>query len=84
MCEAEIITPATNSPRRVRYATPGVVITPAYRTRTPCLANPRVNGASLPQITVTATAAYADLGMLSFLDVDPITLTVSHQELKVS
>jgi Flp pilus assembly protein TadG len=49
-----------------------------------CLTNPRTNGASLPQVTVTATAPYADLGMLGFLGLGPITLTVSHQELKVS
>ena len=49
-----------------------------------CLANPRVNGADLPQITVTASAPYADLGLLSVLGLGPITLTVSHQELKVS
>lgn len=50
----------------------------------PCVANPRVNGAAMPKITVTATAPYADLGMLSVLGFGPITLTVSHQELKVS
>lgn len=51
----------------------------------PCVANPRGALASdLPKITVTATAPYADLGMLSFLGFGPITLTVSHQELKVS
>ncbi len=49
-----------------------------------CLANPRVNGADLPQITVTATAPYVDLGMLSALGLGSINLTVSHQELKVS
>jgi|WetSurMetagenome_2_1015567.scaffolds.fasta_scaffold72943_3 Flp pilus assembly protein TadG len=49
-----------------------------------CLANPRVNGAALPQITVTATAPYNDLGMLAFLGLGAITLTVSHQELKVT
>ncbi|CAN7382649.1 pilus assembly protein [Phenylobacterium sp. LjRoot225] len=50
----------------------------------PCLANPRVNGADLPRITVTATAPYADLGLLSVLGVGPLTLTVSHEQLKVS
>jgi Flp pilus assembly protein TadG len=51
----------------------------------PCLANPRgVLAADLPKITVTASAPFADLGMLSFLGLGPITLTVSHQELKVS
>lgn len=49
-----------------------------------CLPNPRVNAADLPQITVTATAPYVDLGLLSFLGLGPITLTVSHQQLKVS
>ena len=49
-----------------------------------CLTNPRVNGAPLPQITVTATAPYVDLGMLAFLGIGPISLTVSHQELKVT
>ena len=51
---------------------------------TECLPNPRLNGADLPRVTVTATARYVDLGLLSFLGFDPITLTVSHQELKVS
>lgn len=50
----------------------------------PCLANLRANGADLPQITVTATAPYADLGMLGVLGFPAITLSVSHQELKVS
>jgi Flp pilus assembly protein TadG len=51
----------------------------------PCLANPRgVLASDLPKITVTASAPFADLGMLSFLGLGPITLTVSHQELKVS
>ena len=49
-----------------------------------CVANPRVNGIPLAQLTVTAAAPYADLGMLSFLGIGPITLTVSHQELKVT
>lgn len=49
-----------------------------------CLANPRVMGSALPQITTTATAPYADLGMLSVIGLGPITLTVTHQELKVS
>lgn len=49
-----------------------------------CLANPRANGAELPRITVTASAPFADLGMLSFFGFGPITLTVSHQQLKVS
>jgi Flp pilus assembly protein TadG len=48
-------------------------------------ANPRGASASpLPKITVTASAPYADLGMLSALGLGAITLTVSHQELKVS
>jgi Flp pilus assembly protein TadG len=49
-----------------------------------CLANPRTNGSQLPQITVTANAPYVDLGMLTVLGFGPITLRVSHQELKVS
>ena len=50
-----------------------------------CLANPRgVSASWLPQVTVTASAPYADLGMLSALGLGPITLTVAHQELKVS
>lgn len=53
-----------------------------------CLSNPRdptgVRVNTLPQITVTASAPYVDLGMLSFLGLGPFTLTVSHQELKVS
>lgn len=49
-----------------------------------CLTNLRPTGAPLPQITVTAKAPYVDLGMLSFLGLGPITLSVSHQELKVS
>lgn len=48
-----------------------------------CLTNPRPNGLPLPKITVTAQAPYADMGMLSFLGLGPVTLTVSHQELKV-
>lgn len=51
----------------------------------PCTANPRGALASdLPKITVTASAPFADLGMLSFLGFGPITLTVAHEELKVS
>lgn len=49
-----------------------------------CLTNPRANGVDLPQITVTASAPFSDLGMLTFLGFSTITLTVSHQELKVS
>ncbi|CAN7415578.1 pilus assembly protein [Phenylobacterium sp. LjRoot219] len=49
-----------------------------------CLTNPRGSGSDLPLIIVTASAPYADLGMLSALGFDAITLTVSHQELKVS
>jgi Flp pilus assembly protein TadG len=50
-----------------------------------CVANPRGAAANpLPKITVTASAPYVDLGMLSFIGVPPITLTVSHQELRVS
>lgn len=49
-----------------------------------CLTNPRTNGADLPQITVTASAPYSDLGLLSALGLGPITLSVSQQELKVS
>ena len=45
---------------------------------------PATPGASLPQVTVTASAPYADLGMLSFLGLGSITLTVSHREMKVS
>jgi len=33
---------------------------------------------------VTATAPYADIGLLRALGLGPITLTVSHEELKVS
>jgi Flp pilus assembly protein TadG len=40
--------------------------------------------AQLPVVTITATAPYADLGMLGVLGLAPPTLTVSHQELKVS
>lgn len=50
-----------------------------------CLSNPRgASASSLPKVTVTATANYTDLGMLSFLGLGPITLTVSHEELKVA
>jgi len=49
-----------------------------------CLVNLRPSGADLPKIKVTATAPYADLGLLSALGFGPITLTVSHEELKVS
>jgi hypothetical protein len=48
-----------------------------------CLANPRPGGLALPQITVTARAPYADLGMLRFLGLGPITLTATHQQLRV-
>jgi Flp pilus assembly protein TadG len=48
-----------------------------------CVANPRVNGLPLAKIKVTASAPYADLGMLGFLGLGPFTLTVSHEELKV-
>jgi len=41
--DAEIITPAVNGPVRVRYATPGVVITPAYRQRAPWRSRPPVH-----------------------------------------
>jgi Flp pilus assembly protein TadG len=49
-----------------------------------CVANPR--GASalpLPKITVTASATFADLGLIGALGFSAPTLTVSHQELKV-
>ena len=49
-----------------------------------CQATLRTNGVSLGQITVTATAPYKDLGMLSVLGLGPFTLTVSHQELKAT
>jgi len=48
-----------------------------------CLANPRLNGQDLPQITVTATAPYQDLGMLSAIGLSSFNITVAHQELKV-
>ncbi|RAK60806.1 hypothetical protein DJ021_13805 [Phenylobacterium hankyongense] len=48
-----------------------------------CVANLRPLGGGLPRITVTATAPYVDLGMLSAVGVSPITLSVSHEELKV-
>jgi hypothetical protein len=48
-----------------------------------CVANPRPFGNPLPKIKVTATAPYVDLGMLSVLGFGPITLSVSHEELKV-
>jgi Flp pilus assembly protein TadG len=70
----------TGSPLFGGWTDPTTVTAPAPT----CLANPRVNGADLPQITVTANAPYIDLGLLSFLGLGPITLTVSHQELKVS
>lgn len=41
-------------------------------------------GPSLPIVTVTASAAYQDLGMLGVLGLTAPTLTVSHQQLKVS
>ena len=34
------MTPAANGPVRVRYATPGVVMMPAKRERTPCVVEP--------------------------------------------
>lgn len=39
--------------------------------------------ASVPVVTVTATAPYQDLGMLSFIGVEPPTLTVFHQQLVI-
>lgn len=49
------------------------------------LNNPRgPNAPTLVQVTVTATAPYVDLGMLSFLGLGSISLTASHRELKVS
>jgi len=48
-----------------------------------CLANPRLNGQDLPKITVTATAPYQDLGMLSAIGLSSFNITVAHQELKV-
>ncbi len=40
LCDAEITTPAANPRDRARYATPGVVITPALCTTTPTAAIP--------------------------------------------
>jgi Flp pilus assembly protein TadG len=70
----------TGSPLFNGWADPATVAIPDP----PCVANPRPCGAPLPKITDTATAAYPDLGMLSFLGLGPLTLTVSHEELKVS
>lgn len=70
----------SGSPLFKSWTNPATVSAP----NPPCLANPRPLGSALPQITVTATAPYVDLGMLSVLGLGPITLTVSHQELKVS
>src|SRR5690349_16731368 len=47
LCDAEIITPAAKSSVRVRYATPGVVITPAKRTRAPCDASPPATNSAI-------------------------------------
>jgi hypothetical protein len=47
-----------------------------------CVANPRPLGGALPKIKVTATATYAGMGMLSAIGIPPMTLTVSHEELK--
>jgi len=47
LCDAEIITPAWNGPVRVSQATPGVVITPACRTRTPWLASPPATSSAI-------------------------------------
>jgi Flp pilus assembly protein TadG len=73
-------TTSTGTPRFNGWSSPATV-TVADPT---CTSNPRPNGESLPQITVTATAPYADLGMLSAIGLPAITLSVSHQELKVS
>jgi len=49
-----------------------------------CLTNPRGASANpLARVTVTATATYSQLGMLSLIGLASPTLTVSHQELKV-
>jgi hypothetical protein len=48
-----------------------------------CLVNPRPAGLPLARIRVTASAPYADLGMLDFLGLAPPTLTVSHEQLRV-
>lgn len=73
-------TTASGTPLFSGWNSPSTVSVPAPT----CLTNLRANGAALPQITVTASAPYVDLGMLAFLGLGPITLTVSHQELKVS
>ena len=70
----------TGAPLFKGWTNPATVSVPAPT----CLVNPRPFGADLPQITVTAAAPYVDLGLLSFLGLGPITLTVSHQVLKVS
>lgn len=40
-------------------------------------------GDTVAVVTVTATAPYVDLGMLSFLGITPPTLTVAHQQFVV-
>ncbi len=47
ICDAEIITPALNSPVRVRYATPGVVTTPANFVSTPARPRPSASCAAM-------------------------------------
>jgi Flp pilus assembly protein TadG len=47
-----------------------------------CVTTLRPLGGALPKIKVTATATYAGMGMLSAIGIPPMTLTVSHEELK--
>ena len=50
LCEAEITTPASNFRERARYATPGVVITPALCTSTLREARPRATRSAIQRL----------------------------------
>lgn len=58
---------------------------PTTITLTPsaCRAGFRGPAAGVFTVRVTASAPYADLGLLSFLNIDPPTLTVSHEQLVI-
>ena len=65
LCDAEITTPAANPRDRARYATPGVVITPALCISTPTAASPAATRSAIHPLDsrvscpITACAARA-------------------------
>ena len=50
LCDAEMTTPASNFRERARYATPGVVITPALCTSTPQEFNPHATRSAIQRL----------------------------------